>query len=135
MLKEIKMKYRSISLDLIVTPLISLLTLAWGASLLFAHLDTSEVSISPAVVVLGVGFLGLFVTFLHPICLVLNDEASLRIYSGFGFRSANYDLNTQLISKEWDKSLTYLKLTFNDGKTFRFSKHSFFRLKKFSEHL
>jgi hypothetical protein len=133
MLKEIIMKYKSISLDLIVTPIIPLLMSAWGVSLLFAHLNNSEVSISRAIIVLGVGFLGLAVTFLHPVCLVLSGNTALRIYSWFGLRSANYDLKTQLVSKEWDKSSTYLKLTFNDGKSFRLSKHSFFRLKKFSE--
>jgi hypothetical protein len=127
------MKYKLISLDLIATPLIPLLSLWWGTNLLFAHLNNSEVSISRVIIVLGVGFLGLSVTSLLPICLVLSGNTALRIYSWFGLRSANYDLKTQLVSKEWDKSSTYLKLTFNDGKSFRLSKHSFFRLKKFSE--
>jgi hypothetical protein len=129
-----KQQSTSIAFDILVGWVIALLALSWGGRLLLGYYYGAQVQLFYAVALLGVGFLGVLIFFFRPICVASTNEKKISIYSWLGLRSANYDVKTQLISKEWDKSSTYLKLTFNDGKTFRFSKHSFFRLKKFSEH-
>lgn len=126
--KGIKM-CRTIAVDLIVAFSAALFLTQWGAYLIFVYLNGGVVNVWLAILMTIIGMVGALIIVTRPICIKIERNQFLTIYSLLGFSHINYELPKDIISAEWIMRGAVLQLTFRNGKRYKFSTHSFFGLR------